>query len=102
MGAVIPDQTGLKMVTRARIKPPMAPTSTKGVTEAGLPDLKKIPQVQEAVRQTQSSRRRALVVAPWMDMVSSLRATRPRPEKVVELSAGLALLIPIAIIDLQV
>jgi hypothetical protein len=37
-----------------------------------------------------------------MDMASSVRATRPKPEKEVELRAGLAVLIPIAIIDLQV
>ena len=43
--------------------------------------------------QTHSSNSRALLVAPWMDMRSSVRATRPRPEKVVLLSAGLDVLI---------
>jgi hypothetical protein len=37
-----------------------------------------------------------------MDMASSVRATRPKPEKEVELRAGLDVLIPIAIRDLLV
>ena len=57
---------------------------TRGITAAGLPALKKMLQVQLAVRQTHSSKSRDLLVAPWMDMVSSVRAIRPRPEKVVD------------------
>ena len=44
MVAVIPDQGALKMVTRARIKPPMPPTATSGITAAELWDLKKNPR----------------------------------------------------------
>ena len=49
MGPVTPDQAGLKMVTRATMKPPIAPTPSNGATAAGLPDLKKRLQVQVAV-----------------------------------------------------
>src|SRR5450755_4076807 len=85
-GAVTPAHSFLKMVTIARMKPPMPPTMSMGATDDGSPVAKKRFQVQAAEATHNSIRMPALFTVPEIVMVSP--ATPEMSRKVFGPSAG--------------
>ena len=64
MGAVTGDHSFLKMVTRAKMNPPMKPTSISGATEAGLWVAANWFQVKPAEMTVRMSRMPVLLMVP--------------------------------------
>src|ERR1700694_4513573 len=75
MGAVNGAQFGLKMVTRATMKPPRTPPIIHGMAASGAWECDK-PQVHAAVATTQSRRRPVLLTVPC-SVIASPKATWP-------------------------